>query len=335
MKRFGRKTPKVEPIGGTALETFGIGLLVADSRGNFVGANRRFREITGYTDEELQQIDWKAIASRGGVYTSAPGRRAPFGPLLAGSSQTKYGKADGEKVWVRMIAYILPEKVPRPGDLVVLVENVSDRRVAEEGERRRVARELHDTAGQTLSALMATLDLIAKRPEMHTECRNLMVECLDLAKLTDRNIRTLSFLLYPPEMDNLGFSTVIRQYVERFTARTGIQTKLQIPKKMPALSRQATSALFHVVLESLNNIWRHSGSAKATIRIGVSGEDLRLRIRDFGPGEKSRARKQPSAPDSTGLGIRGMHDRMRELGGDLDVRFGNKGTLVTARLPIC
>jgi signal transduction histidine kinase len=281
--------------------------------------------MTGYSEGELHELSWDSI-----MHTEPPLSLCDF----AGSAvEKRYQSKNGEALWVRMaIASILHENFRQPGNLILL-EKVTDRKLAEERERRRIARELHDTTGQSVTALIATLSLVRQGLGLPQGCMDGLAECLFLAKQASDEIRTLSFLFYPPALDQIGFVEALRQYSQGFGLRSGIEVELQVSQRFPVLESEAASALFHVMMESLNNVWRHSGSDKATIRFAADSEEIQLQVEDFGLRWKPQS-DPANAASIAGLGIPGMRERMRQLGGDLDVSFGAGGTVVTAHLPI-
>jgi len=316
----------------TALQNLGIGLVVTDSHGNFVAVNRAFSRMTGYSEEELRSEKWCSIMRTEIEEPDFDATRQRSVDEVAGSGEKKYRRKDGEAIWLRMAsACTLRENFPEPCNLFI-VEDITDRKEAEEGERRRIARELHDTTGQSLVALTVMLSLAGKKRGVDPASQDAVAECLALAKQVENEVRTLSFLLYPAPLDHLGLADALRQYARGFSNRSGIKVALRLPKRMPALERDITSALFRVVVESLHNVWRHSGSGKATISFGVKRTCVVLQVRDFGSGTKP-----PSASKrvrAAGLGIRSMRDRMRQLGADLDVELQDTGTVVRVCVPL-
>jgi two-component system NarL family sensor kinase len=152
------------------------------------------------------------------------------------------------------------------------------------------------------------------------------------ARLVDNllgEVRQLSHLLHPPTLEEMGLSSAIRWFAERFAKRSNIQVTLEIPSDFGRLSREKEIALFRVVQESLVNVHQHSGSTIATVRISKSSGHVCAQVSDTGKGIS----REPSSGRS-GVGIKGMAERLRQLGGVLNVFSNGGGTLVTADLPI-
>jgi len=151
------------------------------------------------------------------------------------------------------------------------------------------------------------------------------------------DIRTISYLLHPPLLDESGLSSALTWYIKGFSERSKIDVDLQIPADFGRLSRELETAIFRVVQECLTNIHRHSGSSVAKIRVAHSGSHVRIEVEDKGKGISPEERLQiVSSPTGTpGVGIRGMRERLRQLGGTLEIQSSGegKGTLITARLP--
>jgi signal transduction histidine kinase len=151
-----------------------------------------------------------------------------------------------------------------------------------------------------------------------------------------REVRTLSYLLYPPMLEELGLKSAIPWYVEGFGRRSGIKMTIEIPPDIGRLSREAELALFRVLQESLTNVHRHSGSATAKIRLREKNDLVILEVEDQGKGFPPGVlgTNGNGLPAELGVGLRGMNERMRQLGGRIEVGPANKGTVVRAVVPI-
>jgi PAS domain S-box-containing protein len=202
-------------------------------------------------------------------------------------------------------------------------------------ERRRIARDLHDSTGQDLVALATTLSqLHASIPSSGRKLRKLASECKALADQCIRDVRTLSYLLYPPMLDEAGLEDAIRHYAGGFTERTGIEVELEISPRLGRMKPDAEMALFRVVQESLTNIQRHSGSLQAKIRINRDPGKITLEISDKGGGiSGSQARRNGKLSFGLGVGIPSMHERVKLIGGQLDIESRGSGTTVRATIP--
>ncbi len=202
-------------------------------------------------------------------------------------------------------------------------------------ERRRIARDLHDSTGQDLVALATTLSqLHALIPSSSRKSRNLASQCQALADQCIRDVRTLSYLLHPPMLDEAGLEDAIRHYAGGFTERTGIEVELEIAPRLGRMKPHAELALFRVVQESLTNIQRHSGSLKAKIRTERGPGKFTLEISDKGSGiSGSLRRRNGKTPFGFGVGIPSMHERVALIGGQLDIESSGGGTTVRVTMP--
>ncbi|MBI1950795.1 MAG: PAS domain S-box protein [Acidobacteria bacterium] len=204
-------------------------------------------------------------------------------------------------------------------------------------ERRRIARELHDSTAQNLAALAMNLGLIRKAgaPPDRTSARRLK-ESQALAQQACREIRTLSYLLHPPELEDGDLWSAVRWYTEGFSNRSGIRVDLSLPKASRAgrLPEQVETTLFRIVQESLANIHRHSGSRRARIRFARGRSGLTMTVRDQGRGIRPARDGAPSGPALMGVGIAGMRERVQQLGGRLEIDSSARGTAVKVTLPL-
>ncbi len=202
-------------------------------------------------------------------------------------------------------------------------------------ERKRIARELHDTTGQNLVALATMLDgLRGTIPSVERKSRNLLSNCEALTNQCIREIRTLSYLLYPPMLDQAGLEDAIRDYVDGFIKRSGIQVELEISPKVGRMAPDVELALFRIVQESLTNIQRHSGSHQARIRIHRNS-DVVLEISDPGRGLAGNLQEeQEKVRFKGGVGILSMQERVNLIGGQLHIESTNRGTVVRVSIPL-
>ena len=199
-------------------------------------------------------------------------------------------------------------------------------------ERRRVAREMHDSLGQYLTALKIDLELAGSSPE--AQRAELLAESIQLANSCLTETRTLSHLLHPPLLDEAGLASAARWYVTGFAQRSGIQVNLDLPGDFARLPLPIETALFRVLQESLTNIHRHSHSPAADIHLHVLDGHVNLEVRDYGIGIPARILKRFRQSGTTGVGLAGMRERIYELGGLLDIRAEQQGTTVSASIPI-
>jgi CheY-like chemotaxis protein/anti-sigma regulatory factor (Ser/Thr protein kinase) len=203
-------------------------------------------------------------------------------------------------------------------------------------ERRRIARDLHDVTGQKIALLSMSLDRLGRLIDSRkTEVKETLAESCDVVRKIAEEIRTLSYLLHPPLLDESGLASAVRWYAEGFEKRSGIHLRVDIAAGLGRLPVDAETALFRIVQESLTNVHRYSGSTSAEIRVAMVSDHVQLEIIDHGKGAKaakSRVVLDGTAP--LGVGIPGMRERLHQLGGQLEVDFGANGTRVVAVVPI-
>jgi two-component system, NarL family, sensor kinase len=220
-----------------------------------------------------------------------------------------------------------------------ILRNLSGRLLRlQDEERRRISRDLHDVTGQKLAVLSMNLSsaLKNKAATRNEEMNRLLAESIGISNDVNKEIRTLSYLLHPPLLDELGLASAIEWYAQGFENRTGIRTTVDIPSGFVRLAPDAEVALFRVIQESLVNVHRYSGSATAHVRAVCDGTEVRLQIGDAGIGIGKELKAPAPAATALGVGIQGMKERLRQLSGRLEITSvpGN-GTLVTAILPVC
>lgn len=203
-------------------------------------------------------------------------------------------------------------------------------------ERRRLARELHDSIGQLLAALQLNFGLMqAASPSLPTQITDQLEECNALADQAIREVRTISYLLHPPMLDEAGLALALQWYVDGFVKRSKINIALQVPNELERLPQEVETAVFRIAQEALTNIHRHSGSTKGTLRLELNGDSLKLLIRDEGqgiPAEKLEDHQHDGA--RIGVGIRGMRERVMQLGGNIQITAGNPGTSIAITIPL-
>jgi PAS domain S-box-containing protein len=203
-------------------------------------------------------------------------------------------------------------------------------------ERRRIARDLHDSFAQSVLAVSLNLAQVAELERTLGErSQHALSEAQKLVKDLARNIRALSYLLHPPELDELGLASAIEEYAKGFSQRTGIQLDLVLGSGSGRFSQEAETALFRVVQESLGNIQKHSGSSRGEIRLEANRGQIKLEVSDAGAGIPGDIlNEERNGTSRLGVGILGMRERMRQLGGRLEIRSGGRGTTVSAVLPL-
>jgi signal transduction histidine kinase len=204
----------------------------------------------------------------------------------------------------------------------------------QDDERRRIARELHDSVGQMLAALGMNLAAVGTDIERLTKTANAVNDSAALVQELSREVRTISHLLHPPLLDEAGLASALHWYVEGFAERSKIKVDLEIPADFERLGRESETAIFRTVQECLTNIHRHSESSTARIRIAASDGHVSVEVEDRGKGIPPEKQFELASTGTPGVGIRGMRERLRQLGGSLDIHSNGKGTLIVARLPV-
>ena len=207
---------------------------------------------------------------------------------------------------------------------------------AQEEERRRLALELHDSAGQFLVAIKWQLELLSMELPSNEAApgqrsRDALRECLSLVGELSRDVRTITHLFHPPFLDDMGLSLALPMYLEDLAERSGLLVILEMDSELPQLPKQAETTVFRVIQEALTNVYRHAKTNRAEIRIRRTSDGISVQIQDRGPGIRGFAADGPTA--KFGLGIRGMRERIRQLRGTFNIESGTGGTTVTALVP--
>lgn len=257
---------------------------------------------------------------------------------------------DGSTKYIHIVGHPVVDTSGDVVELVGTVMDVTERKRAEEKlrqfsgsllrlqdeERRKIARDLHDSAGQDLVALQTILaQLKILIPSSNRKLRKLASECQALANQCIREVRTLSYVLHPPMLDETGLEDAIRHFAEGFTKRSGIPVDLQVSPGFGRIGRDAELTLFRVVQESLTNIQRHSGSSTATIRLSRDLSKVMLEVGDNGRGISGAEQGHAVPfPFGVGVGISSMRERLNQIGGRLEVDSSSGGTTIRATLAL-
>lgn len=256
-------------------------------------------------------------------------------------------RKDGSKFWANVIITALRDAQGKLVGYGKVTRDLTERRWAEEQlrilsqslmamqdeERGRIGRELHDSIGQYLAAVKMSLegvfsDLTADLPRIRQE----IGDSIPVVDQAIREVRTLSYLLYPPMLDEMGLPSAIRWHLEGFAKRSGISVTSEIDEAR--LPRAVELALFRVLQESLTNVHRHSKSASVHIRFSVNHKGAVLEVQDFGTGMSPDTSKlEDAAMGTMGVGIRGMAERMRHVGAELEIKSSASGTTIRASVP--
>lgn len=202
----------------------------------------------------------------------------------------------------------------------------------QDAERRNIARELHDSTGQIMALLNMNLSKLSRQIPLNPELRESVEICLALASEANTQLRTVSYLLHPPLLDEIGLAAALEAFAEGVRRRSGIAVNIELPPNFARLPSDLELALFRVVQEAITNVLKHAGSDKATIRISLNQEELLLDVEDNGKGVPPE--KMATLNRQSGVGLAGMKERVRPFGGVLDIRSNSSGTKVTAVIPL-
>jgi PAS domain S-box-containing protein len=321
------------------------GFLLFDANGEVVAANPALARMLGYqTPAELARTTRNVHRQLFADPEHRPGVEAlvPGGGAI--ELRTPLIRRDGGVTWALESASVVPANGPDHHFHSVFVD-ITETVKAEDGlrelsgllldsqerERRRIARELHDSTGQVLAALEMNL---SRLQNLLGSASDALSETGDLATRCSREIRSMSYLLHPPLLDELGLVYAVRDYADGFAKRSGIAVDLDLPRDLARLSPDRESALFRVIQEALTNIHRHAESPLARIRLEHSKDAIVVSVEDEGRGIPPEVLDSERQPLSwMGVGMRGMAERLRQLGGRLTVTSSGRGTLVRGELP--
>ena len=218
----------------------------------------------------------------------------------------------------------------------VQLQNLTQRLLnIQDEERRKLSRDLHDSTGQTLAALKISVSFLVDNCKQDAPTMALVSDVVTLADQAIEEIRTMSYLLHPPLLDEVGFACAAEWYVEGFAKRSGIDVSLDIATPRERLPMRIEIALFRVLQESLTNVHRHSGASKASVCFQYQPENVVLEIRDYGRGiVAERLDRLRGASTETGVGLAGMRERLHELNGKLEIESDGQGTSMRAIVPL-
>jgi signal transduction histidine kinase len=311
-----------------------LALFVTGTKGNILDANDVFLSMTGYSIGDIRQgilglwnpaaIETSAVPNTASlVRTSLQHRDGRRLVVLAGRLEHAPGR--DRIAWFAIDVSRLLRSEDRHHALLGRVLELHD------DERRNIARELHDTTAQNLAALSMNLTMLADLPPEDKRRGELIAECANLAAASLSEVRTVSYLVHPPLLDELGLESALRAFIDGFTRRTGIQVRLGVQAPLGRFQSAAESALFRIAQEALTNVHLHSGSSSAEIALVNRGEAVELSVRDFGCGIPAQ-QLNPDGEDA-GIGIASMYERARQLGGRLSIANASPGAFIRATIP--
>jgi len=342
----------------TLVRDFHVGVVLLGPDAKIQFANQTAQRWFGITFEEARgkdssQLDVVAIREDGTEipFLSRPGPRAiETGRSIQFEVIGWRRKGLSEIMWT--LGNATPQFAP-DGSVSAVINtftNITERKQAEEAlhqlstrllqlqdeERRRLGRELHDSLAQSVLAVNLNLAQAARSLTSADErSRHALAEARRVLVEMSREIRTLSYLLHPPLLDELGLVSAIKEYAEGFSERSGIKLNLEIQAGFARLPQEAETALFRIVQESLTNIQRHSGAQMAKIHLQGDSASVSLEVIDRGHGmDKKAIERGNGAGTRLGVGILGMRERMTQLGGKLEIESSPSGTTVRVSMPL-
>ena len=328
-----------------------IGIAEISPEGAFERVNPRLCEMFGYSADELLTRNAHSLTHREDVLATS----SLVAEVLAGERTTfeidkRYIRKDDSVLWAHAISTILRDAAGRPRTFIAVIEDVTARKLADQAieslparlleaqdeERRRIARELHDSTAQELAVVAMNLGRLQDWIEGRDPgAENLLADSLAVLAQANRDLRTLAHLLHPPMLEELGLAGALRYYVEGFSQRSGIRVELECGDDLERCSAGIETALFRVVQESLANVHRHSTSSCAFLKLARAGDNIELTIADRGRGLPPGLLTGRADGARIGVGISGMRQRVRQLKGRLDLSSNGQGTTVHVVLPFC
>lgn len=314
------------------------------SDGEILEINERFEALFGYSRSEaigktvyelnlynttLRPVFLKLLSEQGYLHDYELDMRDRWGNMLHTSVSFEQISLNSEAC---LLICVQDQTELKKAD-IALQELTARLLKLQDEERRRIARELHDVTAQNISAISLNLAYLQKCLNLDDERpARAISESIDLAEQVLKEIRTLSYVLHPPLLDQSGLVPALRWYIDGFSRRSGVAVDFKVIAEIERLDPEIETTLFRVVQEGLTNVYRHSGSSSARIRLLRDGDFIKLQIKDQGKGISfDEASAEPQLP---GVGIPGMRQRTRQIGGQLELISSPKGTVVTAIVPI-
>jgi PAS domain S-box-containing protein len=313
-------------------------IFVRGSDGGITYWNEGAERLYGWTKEEAVGNSTQEL-----LHTEFPTDTSEIFRLDRWEGELRQRRRDGTQITVASRWTTLRDDGGKPVGWLSINTDITGRKRAEEAarslsgriltlqddERRRIARGLHDSLGQYLTALKMSLHRLSESDDSTTAVAS---ECADIVDQCLTETRTISYLLHPPMLDEAGFASAARWYMDGFAQRSGIKVNLNLPPKLGRMHRDVEVAFFRAVQESLTNIHKHSGAATVNISLRTESKQICLEIRDDGRGIPQRRLKRLIEGAEAGVGIAGMRERIRDLGGSLEIQSNRTGTAIVIRI---
>jgi signal transduction histidine kinase len=326
-------------LNGTTPRFFSpCGTCITSGRPQHYRVTKPYYDFLGVTAEPITDgilIPWSSDQSTGTIWAVSHGSRETFNSedykllsALADFAGISVRLAERQQLLQQSHRELESQVEQRTSSLRQLSAHLM--RVQDE-ERRKIARELHDSVGQYLVALKMNLaQMVELLPrgdaQVLADSEQMVDQCLS-------ETRTISHLLHPPLLDESGLPSAVKWYLEGFSKRSGIEVSLCIDDNLGRLPQDIETALFRVLQECLTNVHRHSGSNKVDIELRLDDGDVLALIRDYGCGFTSQQLQNVRIGHSAGIGLTGLRERVTVLGGLLEVVSAEPGALVKVTLP--
>ena len=342
----------------TVMETISLIGVTLDQQGDITLCNDYLLALTGWKREEVLGCNWFDVflspEIRGEISPEVSIESLGAGEFPA-HFQNEIVTRAGERRLVEWNNTIIRDLGGQVVGVACIGADITERKRAEESlqkanrqlhqlssdllraqdyERRRIARELHDSTAQLLAALSISLSRLRDSELDPERRRKVLSESVDLAAACSAEIRTVTYLLHPPLLDEVGLADALQAYAQGFNQRTGIQVEIQVPPDFGRLRSEMETTLFRIGQEGLANVHKHSGSPRALIRLERDAREVRLVLQDQGRGFPEVLRQPAKGFVRFGVGVMGMRERAEQLGGRLDLSSNDAGTTLTVTLPL-
>lgn len=348
-------------------ESIGYGVWICDATGRNIYTSPSFLELVGLTQQQFSESEWSRILHpEGAQETIAAWQECVRNGSPLWDRELRFRRARGG--WHHILARGVPIRgadgricfwagvhldIQHQKEAEIALESFVAERTeelqrtrnelrdlsasllkAQDEERRRIARELHDGVGQLLAAMNMNLSMVlSERSTLSEETNKSLDEIGNLVDQALRDIRTMSYLLHPPLLHEIGLGSALQWYLSGFSERSNIAVSLDLTPDLGKLPGDVELSLFRIVQECLTNIHRHSGSPTAQVRLYRSRGEIILGVKDEGKGIPAEICRKISSGEGFGIGMRGIRERLRQFGGRLELKSDANGTLVLAMLP--